>query len=73
MDPKILELIDRINSTQRSVMAITDLLSCSDGHSLLDNRLPDIGTTLVRSIQEALVTSDALYNLLISNCEETSE
>jgi hypothetical protein len=73
VDPKILELIDRINATQRSVLAIADLLSCSDGHSLLEDTLPDIGTILVRTIQEAIATSAEIYNLLRTIAEETSE
>jgi hypothetical protein len=72
VDPKIIELIDQINSPLRSAQAVADLLTCSDGHSLLDDTLADIGTVLVQYTQQALSSSAELHSLLSEPGEDSS-
>jgi len=69
----IIELIDKVNAPLRSALAIADLLACLDGHSLLDESLPDIGTMLVQFIREALISNTALHELLRNSTEETTD
>lgn len=71
MKPKIIELIDRINSPLRSALAVADLMTCLDGASLLDSTLPDIGTLLVQHIQKAQSSVEDLHSFLIAEQKDS--